>query len=78
MSKKLSPWAIAGIALGGVAVVATGVVVAVKILDKKKKKRERDRERVFASLSDEQLDSILPDTANKTTSKTELDPLPPL
>ena len=38
--KNLSPWAIVGIAAGGVAVVATGVVVAVKYLNKKKKAEE--------------------------------------
>ena len=38
--KNLSPWAIVGIAAGGVAVVATGVVVAVKYLNKRKMQRE--------------------------------------
>lgn len=61
--KNLSPWAIAGIAVGGVAVVATGVVVAVKYLNKKKKKAEKEM-CTFPSVSDEEIEKLIPTPEN--------------
>ena len=64
--KNLSPWAIVGIAVGGVAVVATGVVVAVKYLNKKKQAEEKTK-RDFSNLpsvSDEEIEKLIPTPEN--------------
>ena len=68
--KNLSPWAIVGIAAGGVAVVATGVVVAVKYLNKKKKAEEKAEEKAkrnfsnLPSVSDEEIEKLIPTPEN--------------
>lgn len=53
---------IVGLAVGGVAVVATGVVVAAKILNKKKKEKEL---RKFENVPETVLDSLIPTPENK-------------
>ena len=64
--KNLSPWAIVGIAAGGVAVVATGVVIAVKYLNKKKKAEEKAKRDFsnFPSVSDEEIEKLIPTPEN--------------
>ena len=53
---------IIGLAVGGVAVVATGIVVAAKILNKKKKAKELCK---FNNVPDDVLDSLIPTPENK-------------
>ncbi len=63
--KNLSPWAIVGIAAGGVAVVATGVVIAVKYLNKKKAEEKTKRDfSNFPSVSDEEIEKLIPTPEN--------------
>lgn len=59
---------IVGLAVGGVAVVATGVVVAAKILNKKKKEKEL---RKFENVPETVLDSLIPTPENKEKVATE-------
>lgn len=64
MNRRINPWVLAGIAVGGVAIVASGVVVAVKLLNNKKKKITEKEVSSCPDLTEEQLEKILPTPEN--------------
>lgn len=64
--KNMDTLKIIGIAVGGVAVVATGVVLAVKFLNKKKK--EKQKQAYLSNIDEETLESLIPNAQNKKCS----------